>query len=268
MKAVSRLAHRFRNRCVSEKFVERRMDSHYSRRCRIASARSLMQQCRGRIDIRGEHSKLLIGPAVDLHMQARAAIVLQDSIEGIEVKQHWNPIHHRASNLGLQPDWRLLNHTSRKRTRIRLQHNSELILSPNCMVAPGAYLSVWPDQTLRMGTNCYIGHNTFISTKCSLFIGDNTLISFDCHIMDYDGHPLNKKDKSVPDEDYYGGVSGEIILEDDVLVGFNVTILKGVTIGSGSWIASNSVVTKDVPRNSIVAGNPAAVICEDVAWER
>ena len=268
MRAVSQWAHGYRNRCVSQQRIARALDRQYQRRCYAARARSVLQQCRGRVDLRGKHSSLLIGPAVDLQMQARSAIVLKDSVAGIGMKAPWNPVHARSSNIGMQPDWRLLNHTSRKRTRLRLQEESRLILSPNCMVAPGAYLSIWPGQTLRMGTNCYIGHNTFISTKCSLYIGDNSLISFDCHIMDYDGHPINKNDRSVSEDDYYGGVSGAITLEDDVLVGFGVTILKGVTIGQGSWIASHSVVTKDVPKHSIVAGNPARVICENVQWER
>ena len=52
----------------------------------------------------------------------------------------------------------------------------------------------------------------------------------------------------------------EIIIEDDVLIGANVIILKGVHIGARSIIGAGSVVTKDVPEDCIVAGNPAKVV--------
>ncbi|OGT51115.1 MAG: hypothetical protein A3E84_04705 [Gammaproteobacteria bacterium RIFCSPHIGHO2_12_FULL_42_13] len=47
-----------------------------------------------------------------------------------------------------------------------------------------------------------------------------------------------------------------------------VTILKGVTIGNGSIVAANSVVTKSIPENCIAAGNPAKVIRTNIHWER
>jgi len=50
------------------------------------------------------------------------------------------------------------------------------------------------------------------------------------------------------------------VIEDDVWIGFKATILKGVTIGRGSVIAAGSVVTKDVPPYTLVAGNPAQII--------
>ena len=51
-----------------------------------------------------------------------------------------------------------------------------------------------------------------------------------------------------------------IIIEDDVWISFNATILKGVTIGKGAVIAANAVVTKDVEPYTVVAGNPAVLI--------
>jgi virginiamycin A acetyltransferase len=59
------------------------------------------------------------------------------------------------------------------------------------------------------------------------------------------GHPTSK---------------GDIIVENDVWIGSKATILSGVTIHSGSVIGASSVVTKDVPPYSIVAGNPAKVV--------
>lgn len=55
-------------------------------------------------------------------------------------------------------------------------------------------------------------------------------------------------------------MSSPIIIEDDVFIGMNCLILKGVTIGARSIIAAGSVVTKSIPSDCIAAGNPAKVI--------
>ena len=53
--------------------------------------------------------------------------------------------------------------------------------------------------------------------------------------------------------------TSEIVIGDNVWIGARATILKGVTIGDGAVIASNSVVTKDVPAKCLVGGNPAVI---------
>ena len=52
----------------------------------------------------------------------------------------------------------------------------------------------------------------------------------------------------------------EIVIEDDVWIGFNSTILKGVTIGKGAIIGANTLILKDVPPYAVVVGNPARII--------
>ncbi|MCZ8192279.1 MAG: DapH/DapD/GlmU-related protein, partial [Microcystis sp. LE19-338.1B] len=54
--------------------------------------------------------------------------------------------------------------------------------------------------------------------------------------------------------------SAPVVIEDHVWIGFNVGILKGVTIGKGAIIGAGSVVTKDVEPFTVVAGNPAKII--------
>ena len=80
-------------------------------------------------------------------------------------------------------------------------------------------------------------------------IGNHVLIGANCQIGDRDGHSNIYKSSPKP-----------IIIENDVWLGMNVTVLKGVTIGEHSIIGANSVVTKDIPANSIAAGNPCKVI--------
>ena len=53
-----------------------------------------------------------------------------------------------------------------------------------------------------------------------------------------------------------------VIIEDDVLIGANAVVLEGVRVGKGAVVAAGSVVTKDVPPNTVVAGSPAKVIKE------
>ena len=55
--------------------------------------------------------------------------------------------------------------------------------------------------------------------------------------------------------------SGKVVIGNNVGTGYNVTILKGVTIGDNCFIAANSLVTKDVPSNVIIGGQPARILC-------
>lgn len=57
-----------------------------------------------------------------------------------------------------------------------------------------------------------------------------------------------------------------VIINDNVWIGMNAIILPGVTIGKGAVIAAGSVVTKDVPPYSLVGGNPAKIIRQQVRW--
>lgn len=59
---------------------------------------------------------------------------------------------------------------------------------------------------------------------------------------------------------------GGIVIGDHVLIGSDVKILKNVSIGSGSVIAANSVVTRSIPSNSLAGGVPARILKSDVHW--
>ena|SRR3989338_28635 len=87
-------------------------------------------------------------------------------------------------------------------------------------------------------------------------IGDNTLIAPFCYLTDYD-HLVTAKDKSPIAQGYK---SAPISIGRNVWLGTKVIILKGVTIGDNTVIGAGSVVTRDIPSNSVAVGNPARVI--------
>lgn len=101
------------------------------------------------------------------------------------------------------------------------------------------------------------GSLVFCSQKIT--IGDNTIIGGGMRIFDKNFHSTDyrvRRDKKRFSE----CVSRPIFIGDDVFVGTNCIICKGVTIGNRSIISAGSVVVKDVPADSIVGGNPAIVI--------
>ncbi len=72
-------------------------------------------------------------------------------------------------------------------------------------------------------------------------------------IYDTDWHPVDPARRATGE----AGASIPVIIEDDVWLGANVVVLKGVTIGAGSIIAANSVVTKSIPPGVVAGGTPA-----------
>lgn len=74
-------------------------------------------------------------------------------------------------------------------------------------------------------------------------------------ITDSDWHSINSLDRNTKNPE-----TSPIEIGENVWIGMNAIILKGVKIGKNSVIGANSVVTKDIPENSIVAGNPARII--------
>lgn len=111
--------------------------------------------------------------------------------------------------------------------------------------------------------NITIGNNVGMSSVVlwaheSITIGDHVKIGGNSILIDTDSH---NKDYLVRRGQYTDwGVSKPIVIEDDVFIGVNCIILKGVTIGARSIIAAGSVVTKSIPADCVAGGNPAKVI--------
>ena len=159
-----------------------------------------------------------------------------------------------------------LNPAESRANRFRMLKNSSVRLNGHVNIGEGFYISLRENSEFRIGDRVYIGKRFYCAIKTGISIGSNCLIGDDVRLIDYDGHQV----KSLNQEDLeinLGGQSGEISIEDNCWIAWNVMITKGVTIGRGSIVASNSFVTRSVPPNSLVMGNPARVVKEDVSWQ-
>ena len=118
---------------------------------------------------------------------------------------------------------------------------------------------------VNQGGTLKIGHHVSLSSACiwvheSIKIGNHVKIGANVILMDSDAHSLNYLDRRDNSLDMCNKRNSPIIIGDDVLIGVNSIVLKGVTIGSRSVIGAGSVVTKPIPEDCVACGNPAKVI--------
>ena len=88
-------------------------------------------------------------------------------------------------------------------------------------------------------------------------IGKNVIVGANCTIIDTDFHPLDPEIRRI---DILAGKHAPIVIENDVFIGMNALILKGLRIGAGAVVGAGSVVLSDIPPKTIVAGIPARAI--------
>lgn len=128
---------------------------------------------------------------------------------------------------------------------------------------------------VKMGNNNSIGNSTFIC-RDEIILEDNIFISWGCTICDHNFHSLDYLDRRNDFKQILENVkcsqnlnfnknwntvdTKPIKICSDAWIGMNVVIMKGVTIGRGAIVGANSVVTKNVPDFTVVAGNPAQEI--------
>jgi acetyltransferase-like isoleucine patch superfamily enzyme len=110
------------------------------------------------------------------------------------------------------------------------------------------------EMGVRIGERCRVYTTNFGSEPWLIRIGDHVCISNDVTFVNHD--------LTYPFQDRYASLTafGRIVIEDNCQIGVGATILPGVTIGPNAIVGACSVVTKDVPPNTVVAGNPARVI--------
>ena len=123
----------------------------------------------------------------------------------------------------------------------------------------GGTLVVMKDAHLNLGKNNYINRNSTLVCSQEISLGEHVIIAQNVIIRDSDIHHIIDDDKELPN-------SAPIHIGNNVWIGTGAIILKGVNIGDGAIIAAGAVVTNDVPEHSVVAGNPAKVIKNNIQW--
>jgi acetyltransferase-like isoleucine patch superfamily enzyme len=138
---------------------------------------------------------------------------------------------------------------------------------------------VYGGCSFAVGVNgtCTVGdfsllNGAIIMAEERIEIGSHCLISWGVGIADSDFHPLEPAQRRIDAQalaPFFAGRpprpeirTAPVIIRDNVWIGMNAVVLKGVTIGENSVVAAGAVVTRDVPPNVVVAGNPAQVVRE------
>ena len=130
---------------------------------------------------------------------------------------------------------------------------------PTLIGAPDAFMqfTAWNvggwHGSIEIGKYCLITPGVRIMAAEKILIGDSCMIAHGAYISDADWHGIYDRAEPV-------GKTKPVILEDNVWIGDSAIICKGVRIGKNSIIGAGSVVTKDVPSNTIFAGNPAKFV--------
>jgi len=123
---------------------------------------------------------------------------------------------------------------------------------------------------ISIGEWCYVGEGARIWSSGTICIGDRVLISHNVNIFDSLTHPLKSSTrhaqfKSIAQIGHPYTIDLDeksVTVCNDVWIGANACVLRGVTIGEGAVVGAGSVVTHDIPPFVIAAGNPARVIRE------
>ena len=164
-----------------------------------------------------------------------------------------------AADVRLLPESSIVNPQGR-RSAVRIGAGTHLY---------GRLLLFPQSGEIMIGAHCFIGPGAQIWSARQVTIGDRVFVSHGVNIHDSNAHPMSARLRHIQ---FVHSTSPEVVqafaairmapvvIEDDAWVGFNATVLKGVTIGRGAVVGAASVVTSDVPPWTVVAGNPARII--------
>lgn len=143
-------------------------------------------------------------------------------------------------------------------SRMILKEHSRLICRGHIQMFESVKIECLPGAVFEIGNKTYINHDSEIRCRSHISIGDNVSIAYGVLIQDSDYHTVYREDGMPKPETL------PIVIEDNVWIGACAIILKGVTLGEGCVVAAGAVVTKNVPASSLVAGNPARVIKQNI----
>jgi len=138
-----------------------------------------------------------------------------------------------------------------------------ITVGSGCRIA-GQLLVFRHGGSIRVGEWCYIGEASRVWSANNIHIGDRVLISHNVNVHDCDSHALNPRSRHLQfraiatsghPEIADDVASRPVVIEDDVWIGFNSIVLKGSRIGARTVIAAGSLVSGDVPPDSLYIGD-------------
>lgn len=152
------------------------------------------------------------------------------------------------------------------RTGLVLIGGKKIKIGKGSCIGHNCILTVWPEYSdivnpeIIIQERVSIGDYSHISATNGIYIGDGVLTGRFVSIVDNNHGNTDYDTLTIPPMKRKVISKGPIIIEKNVWIGDKVTILSGVSIGEGAVIAANSVVTRNVPPFSIIAGNPGRII--------
>jgi acetyltransferase-like isoleucine patch superfamily enzyme len=153
--------------------------------------------------------------------------------------------------------------------RFHSKLENALVLGAQCTM-DGVHFDLGENGKISVGDYCYFT-NAVLLCELEIRVGNYVVIGWNTSVTDTDFHPLSPAERIAdaiacsplgqgrPRPDV---LKKPVIIEDNVWIGPNATILKGVCIGAGAFVEAGSLVTRDVPPRARVLGNPAQVIGE------
>lgn len=171
--------------------------------------------------------------------------------------------HERSAIIGVESligDTAILQNSQNTRQRIQIGRRCQVL---------GHLMLFKHGGEIRIGDDCFVGMNTRIWSASSISIGNRVLIAHGVNIHDNISHPLDSSERHLDYRHIFSsGVfqnkidlrERPILIKDDVWIGFNAIIMKGVTIGRGAIVGAGTLVNSDVPDYAVVVGNPARII--------
>lgn len=143
---------------------------------------------------------------------------------------------------------------------------NQLIIGENCVIGKNCYFLIeGSGNKILIESNCTFTHSVHLCAQeydTSILIGEDCMFSNNIIVRTSDSHPIyNNTGKRINN-------AKSVEIGKHVWIAPHATVMKGVHLGEGVICASNSVITKDIKKGSLVGGIPAKIIKENISWSR